>query len=67
MEVMQNHVWHDNDVRGIKYHGAKDQREIEILNAYSDSSLLISKNDVIALASEMGMVVYDKDTNLVSV
>ena len=66
MEVMINHKWRDSDIAGVSTSiGEPDVREVEVYNIGFD--LLISKNDVVALCDEFGMVAYDKSSQLTAV
>ena len=62
MKVMANHKWYDGDIDVFMWDHDDDIRELILLA--DTQSLNISKNDVIALAKEFGMVVYNRDDNL---
>ena len=62
MIVMTNHQWFDSDVDKVLFEAHEDNREIIFVGAIMN--LIISKNDVIALAREFGLVVYEKDAAL---
>jgi hypothetical protein len=62
MEIMESHEWYDEDV-----HGAYDcirPSTIEIAFRERVEAFVISKQDVVALAKEFGLVVYEKNSNL---
>ena len=63
MEVMENHDFFDEDVEKVTNNGHENNREI-VLRPGNDSSLLINKEDVIALAKEFGLIVFDKNSRL---
>jgi hypothetical protein len=60
---MINHEWFDGDVVKIKNDGHPNNREI-LLDDNNEGSLVINKEDVIALAKEFDLVVYHKDSQL---
>ena len=63
MIVMTLHEFYDDDVIRVRMDGDQYLREI-VLKESNQGSLLISKEDVIALAKDFGLVVYLKDANL---
>jgi len=63
MKVMSYHEWFDEDVEGILYNGHENNRQI-ILRSDSDLSFVINKEDVIALAKEFDLVVFNQDAKL---
>ncbi len=63
MIAMTVHEWFDDNVKDVLWSGHKDNRAI-MLKENNDSALLINKSDVIALAKEFGLVVYEKDASL---
>jgi hypothetical protein len=67
MKVMTNHSWFDDDVKCVDYDpGGGQNPELRSL-IFKDSfegELLIHKNDVVALAKEFDLVIYEKDSNL---
>jgi len=63
MQVMTLHNFYDTGVEKVIMDGICDNREI-VLKDDNDGSLLINKNDVIALAKEFGLIVYEKNSNL---
>ena len=63
MEAMSKHEWFDEDVEKVTNNGHENNREI-VLKPGNDGSLLINRDDVIALAHEFNLVVYEKGTEL---
>ena len=63
MKVMTGQNWHDTDVVCVLFDCDDNVREIVLMEG-NEGSLLISKDDVVALAKEFGFVVYPKDANL---
>ena len=66
MRVMTLHEWFDDDVEyveWVEWSGHWDKRKIGIKNS-NEGALIINKQDVIALAKEFNLVVYEKDSNL---
>lgn len=63
MEVMTLHKWHDEDVEKVLWEGHDDNREI-VLKESNENAIVINKRDVIALAHEFNLVVYQKGANL---
>lgn len=63
MQVMTSHEWYDKDVEHVRWDGLEDVREI-VLKESNEGSLLIAKDDVIELAREFELVVYDKGSSL---
>ena len=61
IEVMAMHPWVDEDIVKVIQHDIL--REIVFADD-NDGSIIINKADVIALAKEFGLVVYNKDSNL---
>lgn len=62
MRVMENHKWSDSDVEYVRTNDNNfDVREIVISCSEWFS---IHKKDVVALAKEFGLVVYEKDSSL---
>jgi hypothetical protein len=67
MEVMTNHKWQDPDVESVEYDpgGGQHSETRSIMFAHTfTGELLISKDDVIALAKEFGLVVYEEESRL---
>jgi len=62
MKVMANHKWFDGDIDEVLWDHDDDVRELILLS--DTQALNISKNDVIALAKEFGLVVYNQGDNL---
>ena len=62
MQVMTLHEFFDTDVEKVVMHTA-ETREI-VLAETNEGSLLINKDDAIALAKDFGLVVYDKAASL---
>ena len=62
MIVMTNHQWFDSDVDKVLFEAHPNNREIIFVGAIMN--LIISKNDVIALANEFGFTIYEKDAAL---
>jgi hypothetical protein len=63
MEVMTIHKFFDDDVDRVLWEGHEDVREIVLLES-NEGALLVNKDDVIALANEFGLVVYERDSAL---
>lgn len=63
MKVMSHYKFWDSDVVGVRQDGPAHVREI-VLKEENESSVLISKSDVIALAKEFDLVVFDKAAQL---
>lgn len=64
MKVMQCHDWFDDAVDGLFWDSGshKDVREIDLKMA--TKTILISKQDVIALAKEFYLVIYERNAEL---
>lgn len=62
MIVMKEHNWLDVDISHVKMGEYENIRKIFIESG--TTILLISKSDVIALAKEFNLVVYEKDLQL---
>ena len=62
MQVMTLHKWFDEDVERVLWEGHINNREIVLRD--KTEALLINKEDVIALAKEFGLVVYEEGSNL---
>jgi len=67
MKVMTNYKFYDNDVEKVLHSVEvgmhKEVREI-VFKQKDHGSLLINKEDVIALAKEFGLIVYEYDGHL---
>lgn len=63
MQVMTTHEWFDEDIERVLWESHKDVREI-VLKLSNEGAILITKDDVIALAKEFKLVVYDRDASL---
>ena len=63
MQVMTLHEFFDTDIEMVLMGGHPDVREI-VLREGKEGSLLISKQDAIALAKDFGLVVYEKAASL---
>lgn len=63
MIVMERHNFFDEDVEKVLWRGHEDNREI-VLSDANEGALIISKEDIIALAKEFNLVVYEKDSSL---
>ena len=63
MQVMTNHEFFDSDVSKVMWEGHENNREI-VFKGHDHGALLINKEDVIALAKEFNLVVYEKDASL---
>jgi hypothetical protein len=62
MKVMESHNWFDEDILKVTWEGHENNREIVF--AGETEAILINKEDVIALAKEFGLVVYEQGSNL---
>lgn len=63
MQVMTNHKWHDKDIHSVWIDNRTTLREI-MLCEDAENCFYISRNDVIALAKEFGLVVYKQNAAL---
>lgn len=63
MEVMSLHSFFDDDIEKVLWSGHENNREI-VFKRHDHGTLLINKEDVIALAKEFGLVVYESGANL---
>ena len=63
MEVMSLHKFFDDDVEKVLWEGHENNREI-VFKRNDVEAMLINKEDVIALANEFNLVVYEKDSRL---
>ncbi|VAW38928.1 hypothetical protein MNBD_GAMMA01-1318 [hydrothermal vent metagenome] len=62
MKVMTLHNFFDTDVEKVVMY-IPGTREIVLVKS-NKGSLLVNKDDIIALAKEFDMVIYDKDASL---
>jgi len=60
MRVMDNHVFFDDDIKEVRWDGHKHNRSIH-LNGNNDNMIIINKEDVIALAKQFDLAVFDRD------
>lgn len=63
MEVMSLHEFFDDDVEKVLWEGNENNREI-VFKRHDHGAILINKEDVIALAKEFNLVLYEKDSCL---
>ena len=63
MRVMTLHKFFDDDVDYVLFDCNENNREL-VFKRQDHGSLLLNKEDVVALAKEFNLVVYEKDTNL---
>ncbi len=63
MIVMTLHNWFDGDVEKVIWEAHKDVREI-VLKKGNEGSLSINKKDVIELAKEFNLLVFEEDSSL---
>jgi hypothetical protein len=64
MKVMTLHTWFDDDVVSVRFDSGNDNiREIDFKKC-NMGTFLISRDDVIALAKEFGLAVYNKYSQL---
>ena len=63
MQVMTNYKFFDDDVEKVTWEGHKNNREI-VFKRHDHGALMINKEDVIALAKEFNLVVYENDAGL---
>lgn len=67
MKVMMNHDWKDEGIDHVDYDPSggmhKETRRIFLNDTY-EGSIVISKEDTIALAKEFDLVVYEDGSNL---
>lgn len=61
--VMTMHKFFDDDVDYVLFDGHENNREL-VFKRQDHGSLLLNKEDVVALAKEFNLVVHEKDTNL---
>jgi len=64
MQVMTLHKWYDVDVESVSYNNANDLVREIAFKSLDDFALLLHRDDVIALAKEFELVVYNKDAAL---
>ena len=68
MKVMTTHHWYDPDIKSILWECREDVRELRLENEPEIEgcidSLLITKNDVIALAKEFNLIVFEEGAKL---
>jgi len=62
MKVMSNHKWKDPDVEQVLWERHDDNREIGFKEKVE--AFVINKADVIALANEFNLVVFEKESQL---
>ncbi len=62
MRVMTLHDWFDENIGKVTWYGHEDVRELVLSN--NSGSILISKQDVIALAKEFNLLVFEEDSSL---
>ena len=62
MQVMSNHQWKDPDIEQVLFEGDENNREIDFKE--SVEAFVINKQDVIALAKEFGLIVFEKESQL---
>ena len=60
MKVLTTYKFYDDDVQAVRWNGFDSVREIVL----KEKSLLLSKDDVIALVNEFGLVAYDRNSRL---
>ena len=63
MKVMTQHEFFDEEVEFVLMADFEEIREIVLCESF-EGSLLINKADVIALAKEFGLIVYEHDASL---
>ncbi len=63
MEVMTLHMFFDEAIEKVSWEGHADNRKI-VFNRHDLGSVLINKEDAIALAKEFNLVVLEKDSLL---
>ena len=63
MKVMTHHQWFDNDIEYVSWEGHRNNREIGLFDS-NDGAILINKEDVIALAKEFNLFVFEEDSKL---
>ena len=61
MHVMGNHVWKDPDVAGVSWYTHENNREIYFTGTIE--AVIVNKEDVIALAKEFNLMVFEKESN----
>jgi hypothetical protein len=62
MEVMCGHEWKDPDVERVLFYGHENNREIVLKDGAE--AVVINKEDVVALANEFGLFVFDQGSRL---
>ncbi len=62
MIVMTTHKFFDEDIQKVTWKGWENNRELVFKRGVG--AIVLNKEDVIALAKEFNLVVYEKDTNL---
>lgn len=63
MRVMSYHAWFDDDVEKVLWEGHENNREI-VFKHHNHGAMLINKEDVIALAKEFDLLVFEKKSRL---
>ena len=65
MIVMQNHDFFDEEIKIVRmYEDEKSQHVREITFTEETGAIILSKTDVIELAREFGLIIYERNTNL---
>lgn len=63
MKVMTRHTFFDIDVEEVLLGGHENNREI-VFKHHDHDHMLINKEDVIALAKEFNLIVFDENASL---
>jgi hypothetical protein len=63
MQVMTLHEFFDKDVDKVLWEGHENNREI-VFKQHNHGAILINKEDVVALAKEFNLIVYEKNASL---
>ncbi len=63
MQVMTLHKFFDEDIEKVLWEGHKNNREI-VLKRHDHGAIIINKEDVIELAKEFNLIVFEKNASL---
>ena len=63
MQVMTLHKFFDEDIKKVLWAGHENNRTI-VFKRHDHGAILINKEDVIELAKEFNLIVYEKSASL---